>query len=179
MTMQASSQARLALRRQGFEAFARHQGQARLVVGADLDPADVSAILKGEEARRDAALLAALGFPDDWPAEVRDGVALLAWMVARQRINVRLGLSQEKLGEAIGLTFQQVQKYERGANRIGASRLHDLAMVSHCFRALFSRRHEPGLASCDVRRLGDFRCVVLMLIIALPQPVPRRLRVST
>jgi len=90
-----------------------------------------------------------------------------------------LGLSQEKLGEAIGLTFQQVQKYERGANRIGASRLHDLAMVSHCFRALFSRRHEPGLASCDVRRLGDFRCVVLMLIIALPQPVPRRLRVST
>jgi len=38
-----------------------------------------------------------------------------------------LGLSQEKLGEALGLTFQQVQKYERGANRIGASRLYDLA----------------------------------------------------
>jgi transcriptional regulator with XRE-family HTH domain len=40
-----------------------------------------------------------------------------------------LGLSQEKLGEAIGLTFQQVQKYERGANRIGASRLHELSEV--------------------------------------------------
>jgi len=40
-----------------------------------------------------------------------------------------LGLSQEKLGEAIGLTFQQVQKYERGANRIGASRLYDLSRV--------------------------------------------------
>jgi len=40
-----------------------------------------------------------------------------------------LGMSQEKLGEAIGLTFQQVQKYERGANRIGASRLYDLAQV--------------------------------------------------
>ena len=40
-----------------------------------------------------------------------------------------LGLSQEKLGEAIGLTFQQVQKYERGANRIGASRLLDLSRV--------------------------------------------------
>src|SRR5215207_2583556 len=40
-----------------------------------------------------------------------------------------LGLSQEKLGEAIGLTFQQVQKYERGANRIGASRLHQLSQV--------------------------------------------------
>jgi transcriptional regulator with XRE-family HTH domain len=40
-----------------------------------------------------------------------------------------LGLSQEKLGESIGLTFQQVQKYERGANRIGASRLHELSRV--------------------------------------------------
>jgi transcriptional regulator with XRE-family HTH domain len=40
-----------------------------------------------------------------------------------------LGMSQEKLGEAIGLTFQQVQKYERGANRIGASRLYDLSRV--------------------------------------------------
>lgn len=40
-----------------------------------------------------------------------------------------LGMSQEKLGEAIGLTFQQVQKYERGANRIGASRLFDLSQV--------------------------------------------------
>src|ERR1700691_3401476 len=40
-----------------------------------------------------------------------------------------LSLSQEKLGEAIGLTFQQVQKYERGANRIGASRLFELSRV--------------------------------------------------
>lgn len=40
-----------------------------------------------------------------------------------------LGMSQERLGDAIGLTFQQVQKYERGANRIGASRLYDLSRV--------------------------------------------------
>jgi transcriptional regulator with XRE-family HTH domain len=40
-----------------------------------------------------------------------------------------LGMSQERLGEALGLTFQQVQKYERGVNRIGASRLFDLARV--------------------------------------------------
>jgi len=39
------------------------------------------------------------------------------------------GMSQEKLGEAIGLTFQQIQKYERGTNRIGASRLYDLSRV--------------------------------------------------
>ena len=40
-----------------------------------------------------------------------------------------MGVSQEKLAEALGLTFQQVQKYERGVNRIGASRLFDLARV--------------------------------------------------
>lgn len=40
-----------------------------------------------------------------------------------------LGISQEKLGERLGLTFQQVQKYEKGVNRIGASRLFDLAQV--------------------------------------------------
>ena len=48
------------------------------------------------------------------------------------RIRLRrtlLGISQEKLGEALGLSFQQVQKYERGANRVGASRLYDLARV--------------------------------------------------
>ncbi len=40
-----------------------------------------------------------------------------------------LGMSQEKLGEQLGLTFQQIQKYEKGINRIGASRLFDLARV--------------------------------------------------
>src|SRR3954470_19795416 len=40
-----------------------------------------------------------------------------------------LGLSQETLGEAVGITFQQLQKYERGANRISASRLFNLAQV--------------------------------------------------
>ncbi len=40
-----------------------------------------------------------------------------------------LGMSQEKLGEAVGLTFQQIQKYERGANRIGASRLYELSRI--------------------------------------------------
>src|SRR4051794_3900434 len=56
------------------------------------------------------------------PIDIRVGARL------RLRRNM-LGLSQEKLGEAIGLTFQQVQKYERGANRIGASRLHELSRV--------------------------------------------------
>jgi transcriptional regulator with XRE-family HTH domain len=41
-----------------------------------------------------------------------------------------LGMSQEKLGEAFGLTFQQVQKYEKGVNRMGASRLQHAAQTS-------------------------------------------------
>jgi transcriptional regulator with XRE-family HTH domain len=40
-----------------------------------------------------------------------------------------LGMSQEKLGDALGLTFQQVQKYEKGTNRIGASRLQHIASI--------------------------------------------------
>lgn len=48
----------------------------------------------------------------------------------RQR-RVLLGITQEKLGKALDLTFQQVQKYERGSNRIGAGRLHELAAALH------------------------------------------------
>ena len=40
-----------------------------------------------------------------------------------------LGMSQEKLADAVGLTFQQIQKYERGTNRIGSSRLYQFAQV--------------------------------------------------
>ena len=40
-----------------------------------------------------------------------------------------LSMSQEKLGDALGLTFQQVQKYEKGTNRIGASRLQHIAHI--------------------------------------------------
>ena len=46
----------------------------------------------------------------------------------RQRRTL-LGMSQEKLGTAVGLTFQQIQKYERGSNRIGSSRLFEFAKV--------------------------------------------------
>jgi transcriptional regulator with XRE-family HTH domain len=49
---------------------------------------------------------------------------------ARVRMRrMMLGMSQEKLGDALGLTFQQVQKYEKGANRIGASRLQQISNI--------------------------------------------------
>ncbi len=72
-----------------------------------------------------------------------------------QRLRLRrtlLGMSQEKLGDAVGLTFQQIQKYERGANRIGASRLYMFSRildvpVSYFFEELPSqiRTHEGQL----------------------------------
>lgn len=40
-----------------------------------------------------------------------------------------VGMSQEKLGESLGITFQQIQKYEKGTNRIGASRLQQISIV--------------------------------------------------
>ena len=58
-----------------------------------------------------------------------------------------LGLSQGKLGGAIGLTFQQVHKYERGANRIGASRLHDLSRVLDVPVSFFFDDIDPVRAS--------------------------------
>ena len=63
------------------------------------------------------------------------------------------GLSQEKLGEAIGLTFQQIQKYERGANRIGASRLFDIAKVLGVEIAYFFEEMPDKVASLSPRQL--------------------------
>lgn len=49
---------------------------------------------------------------------------------ARVRLRrMMIGMSQEKLGELLGVTFQQIQKYEKGANRIGASRLYEVSQV--------------------------------------------------
>jgi transcriptional regulator with XRE-family HTH domain len=48
------------------------------------------------------------------------------------RVRIRrmlIGMSQEKLGDHLGLTFQQVQKYEKGVNRIGAGRLFEIARI--------------------------------------------------
>ena len=57
-----------------------------------------------------------------------------------------LGMSQEKLGDALGLTFQQVQKYEKGTNRIGASRLQQISHILQVPVAFFfeGAPHVPG-----------------------------------
>ncbi len=65
-----------------------------------------------------------------------------------------LGMSQEKLGEAIALTFQQVQKYERGANRIGSSRLFDLSRVLDVPIEYFFGDMPAAVAACSPAQRG-------------------------
>lgn len=69
--------------------------------------------------------------------------------VRMQRILMKM--SQEKLGEALGLTFQQVQKYEKGTNRIGASRLQQISKTlnvppSFFFEGAPTSEGAPGAA---------------------------------
>jgi transcriptional regulator with XRE-family HTH domain len=66
-----------------------------------------------------------------------------------KRVRMRrlmLGLSQTKLADALGLTFQQVQKYEKGANRISASRLQGISQILQVpvFFFFDGAPHEPG-----------------------------------
>lgn len=67
-----------------------------------------------------------------------------------------LGMSQERLGESMGLTFQQVQKYEKGVNRIGASRLFQISKILDVPVQFFFEeaphsddRRTPGMAEAD------------------------------
>jgi hypothetical protein len=82
----------LAVASQGFSAFVAQGGKARMVVGADLDPDDVAAILSGDEARLSAGLNAALDQPAPWPEAEQRGVALLAWMIAQGCLEIRVAL---------------------------------------------------------------------------------------
>ncbi|MGQ0446305.1 MAG: helix-turn-helix domain-containing protein [Beijerinckiaceae bacterium] len=69
---------------------------------------------------------------------------------------VMLGMSQEKLGDALGLTFQQVQKYEKGTNRIGASRLQQISRTLDVPPAFFFEGAPSFelIASAESRQMG-------------------------
>src|SRR6478735_4589650 len=101
------------------------------------------------------------------PIDIRVGARL------RLRRNM-LGLSQEKLGEAIGLTFQQVQKYERGANRVGSSRLFDLARVLEVPIAYFFEDMEASVANKSPSRLMGVSETRMQPYVSEPDPLARR-----
>lgn len=65
-----------------------------------------------------------------------------------------LGMSQTELADAVGITFQQLQKYERGRNRVGAGRLYELGRALHVpvayFFASIDPKSEAALAAADI-----------------------------
>ena len=73
-----------------------------------------------------------------------------AYLGSRVRLRrMTLGMRQDELGDALGLTFQQIQKYERGQNRISAGRLYRIAQllsvpVSYFFDGLPTPDDDPG-----------------------------------
>ena len=79
-----------------------------------------------------------------------------------RRRRMALGMSQEALGDALGLTFQQVQKYEKGANRIGASRLLQIAGILDVgIEFFFDGLTEAGvrLPSAEKRGMAEFMAI--------------------
>jgi len=75
------------------------------------------------------------------------------------RIRLRrtlMGMSQEKLGDALSITFQQVQKYERGVNRVGASRLFDVSKALDVPISFFYDDMPETLAATHGQQLGRF-----------------------
>ena len=83
-----------------------------------------------------------------------------------RRVRMRrmmLSMSQEKLGAALGLTFQQVQKYEKGTNRIGASRLQQMSHILQVPIAFFfegapnaSAQHGSNRSALSMAEIDDF-----------------------
>ena len=65
---------------------------------------------------------------------------------------IMLGMSQEKLGEGLGLTFQQIQKYEKGTNRIGASRIQQ---ISEILQVPVSFLFEGSPGSSNAKSFGE------------------------
>ena len=68
---------------------------------------------------------------------------------------ILLGLSQERLADELGITFQQVQKYEKGLNRIGASRLWDLAQVLGVSVAYFYENLDENTQNKSPRKISN------------------------
>jgi transcriptional regulator with XRE-family HTH domain len=115
--------------------------------------------------RKSSGRMASKGFPN--PIDVHVGQRI------RQRRTL-LGMSQEKLAEAIGLTFQQVQKYERGANRVGSSRLFDLSRVLDVPISYFFEDMEASVAAKSPSRLMGVSEAKLQPYAAEPDPLARR-----
>ena len=115
--------------------------------------------------RKSSGRMASKGFPN--PIDVHVGQRI------RQRRTL-LGMSQERLAEAIGLTFQQVQKYERGANRVSSSRLFDLTRILDVPISYFFEEMGAGVADKSPSRLMGVSASKMQKATAEPDPLAKR-----
>ena len=102
--------------------------------------------------------------------KVKEGPQPVDCLVGRRvrMLRVARGLSQTELGREIGVTFQQVQKYERGTNRISASKLHDIARILGVEVAyLFGDAAHPENGDTDLPRRVDL--LVAQALSKLPE----------
>lgn len=183
----------LAAASQGFSAFVGREGRMRLIVGADLDPQDVQAILAGDAKRLAMQLNRQLGQPADWPEEERNGVTLLAWMVAHEYLEVRVAFRVHS-NSGDPLPFESVEdgyvheKWfvlgdEFGNRLYGAGTLNESKTALtlnaenidiHCDWWGETDRLRVESASADFENLWEGR-VPHMKVMTLPEAVRQRL----
>jgi transcriptional regulator with XRE-family HTH domain len=132
----------------------------------------------GENDGLGATLMARLGPDADRspnPVDLHVGARI------RMRRKV-LGVSQEKLADELGLTFQQVQKYERGANRVSASKLYEIARalsapVSYFFEGLSETAGQTVIGDGAEASMHDFLMTPEGLELAAVFPRIKRSRI--
>lgn len=91
-------------------------------------------------------------------------VDLIVGMNIRTRRQL-VGMSQEKLADAIGVTFQQVQKYEKGTNRVGSSRLFEIATALNTTVTALFNGAEQGQAhpvAAQISELSAYRAAKML-----------------
>jgi ERCC4-related helicase len=165
----------------------------RLIAGADLDSADVRAILAGDSQHLAARLNRELEKPEEWPQDVRNGVTLLAWMVANGHLEVRVGFRVHgATGEPLrfgalddGYVHEKwLVLYDEFGNRLyGAGTLNEskTALVLnaenidvHCDWWADTDRRRVDEAEGDFERLWEGR-VPQVRVFTLPEAVRRLL----
>jgi transcriptional regulator with XRE-family HTH domain len=127
--------------------------------------AKAAAKSKTPKARKSSGRMSSKGFPN--PIDVHVG----------RQIRLRrtlLGMSQSTLADAIGLTFQQVQKYEKGSNRVGSSRLFDLGRVLEVPVAYFYENMSATTSSQSPANLMGVRQADLPEVDLEQDPMARR-----
>jgi ERCC4-related helicase len=183
----------LAAASQGFSAFVGREGKMRLIVGADMEPQDVKAILQGDAQCLAARLNGELDTPEVWPDGERNGVALLGWMIGQGYLEVKVAFRvHRQTGEPLSIDSVDdgyvhekwfVMRDEFGHRLYGSGTLNEskTALVLnaenidvHCDWWGEIEHQRVNDAEKDFEKLWSGQ-VTHMAVISLPEAVRRRL----